>query len=322
MDGEMYFIPIDSLPIGIIYNKDLFAKAGIARVPETYKEFDGALDKLNAIGVVPYLPIYHWYDMFIEGSLLGAKVDQLDVLTVDGVVDAQEFARGYEKGLYSLKDPEYTDWIRLSKERTRYYPTGWQSTDVMAGFVQGQIAMIEAVGIHMRTINDDTNRRFEVGTFPFPQITTETSRFAGIGVIRGNVGFSTLWQITNTAVEKGAVDICVDFLRFITTPENNARLVNGLSATAPAVLGAKAVPLFDPMNRISEEDITAGRKDWGVCIIESAFDAEFMDTYQSMYNGYLLGEITAEQFQDRLDEAAWAAIGRMERTAGWNKSSW
>jgi acetyl esterase/lipase len=103
-------------------------------------------------------------------------------------VDAQEFARGYEKGLFPLKDPEYTEWIRLSKERTRYYPIGWQSTDVMAGFIQGQIAMIEAVGIHMRTINDDKGRRFEVGTFPFPQITTETSRFAGNGVIRGNVG--------------------------------------------------------------------------------------------------------------------------------------
>jgi ABC-type glycerol-3-phosphate transport system substrate-binding protein len=322
MDGEMRFVPIDSIPIGIIYNKELFAQAGITKVPETYQEFDETLNRLNAIGVVPYLPIYHWYDIFIEGSLLVSKVEQLDVLTQNGVLDAEEIARGFEKGLFSIKDPEFTDWFQLMKERTRYYPTGWQTADVMSAFVQGQIAMIEAVGIHMRMISDDKNRRFEVGTFPFPLVTTGTSRFGVSGIIRGNAGYSTCWQITNTAVENGSVDACVDFLRFVTTPENNARLVNGLSATTPAVVGAKGVALFEPLVQIAEEDMNAEFKDWHACSIESAFDAEFGDFYNSLYSAYLLGEITARQFQDQFDDAARAAIKKMERTAGWDKSRW
>jgi ABC-type glycerol-3-phosphate transport system substrate-binding protein len=321
-DGEMRFLPLDSVPIGIIYNKDLFARAGITKVPETYKEFDEALDKLNAIGVVPYLPIFGWTNLFIQGSLLSAKVDLLDVLTVDGVLDGEEIARGFEKGLLSAKDPEFTEWVRLMKERTRYYPTGWQSTDVMAGFVQGQIAMIEAVGVHMRMVSDDANRRFEVGTFPFPLVTTETSPFGTSGVIRGSAGYSTCWQITNTAVANGSVDACVDFLRFITTPENNARMVNSLSASTPAVIGAKGVALFEPLIQIAENDMNAGFKDWHACILDSAFDTEYGDLYISLYNAYILGEITAQQFQEQYDEGARLAIRRMERTAGWDKSRW
>ncbi|MDR3145721.1 MAG: ABC transporter substrate-binding protein [Treponema sp.] len=322
MDGEYRFVPIDSIPIGIIYNKELFEKAGIVKVPETYKEFNEALDKLHAIGVTPYLPIYHWYDIVIEGSLMVDKVDELDVLTKDGVLDAEEYARAYEKGLLSMKDPRITDWLKLMKERTRYYPTGWQQADVITAFVQGQIAMIEAVGVHMRMINDDKNRKFEVGTFPFPLVTTETSRFGTSGIIRGNAGYSTCWQITNSAVENGSVEACIDFLRYCTTPENNARLVNALNATTPAIVGAESVPLFKPLNDIAAKDMDAGFKDWHASAIESGLDAEFGDLYTQLYNGYLLGEITLEQFQDQFDEGARAALRRMERNVDWDKSRW
>jgi ABC-type glycerol-3-phosphate transport system substrate-binding protein len=322
MDGEYRFVPIDAIPIGILYNKALFAKAGITKVPETYKEFDETLDKLHAIGVTPFLNIYPWYNIFIQGSLMADKVDELDVLTKDGVLDTEEYARAYEKGLLSMKDPRITDWLKLMKERTRYYPTGWQQADVITAFVHGQIAMIEALGVHMRMINDDKNRQFEVGTFPYPLVTTETSRFGTSGIIRGNAGYSTCWQITNTAAENGTVEACVDFLRYCTTPENNARLVNALSATTPAVVGAEAVPLFKPLNDIVAKDMADGFKDWHASDIAGAFDSEFSDLSTILYDAYILGEITLQQFQDQFDEGARAAIKKMERNVNWDKSRW
>jgi ABC-type glycerol-3-phosphate transport system substrate-binding protein len=322
MDGEYRFVPIDAIPIGIVYNKELFARAGITKAPETYKEFDEVLEKLHAIGVTPYLPIYAWYNIFIQGSLMAEKVDELDVLTKDGVLDAEEYVRAFDKNLFSLKEPQITDYLRLMKERTRYYPTGWQQADVITAFVQGQIAMIEAVGVHMRMINDDQNREFEVGTFPYPLVTTETSQFGTSGIIRGNAGYSTCWQITNSAVENGSVEACVDFLRFVTTPENNARMVNVLSATTPAVIGAETIPLFKPLNDIAEQDMDAGFKDWHASDFNGGFDTEYIDFTTNLYTAYLLGEVTIQQLQDQLDEGARAAIRRMEKNITWDKSRW
>jgi raffinose/stachyose/melibiose transport system substrate-binding protein len=48
-----YAVPDRVSPELVVYNKDLFAKAGITKVPETMDELYDAIDKLNAIEVTP-----------------------------------------------------------------------------------------------------------------------------------------------------------------------------------------------------------------------------------------------------------------------------
>jgi raffinose/stachyose/melibiose transport system substrate-binding protein len=49
-----YAIPHSIGVEGIFYNKDLFAKAGITKAPETIEDMYDAIDKLKAIGVSPF----------------------------------------------------------------------------------------------------------------------------------------------------------------------------------------------------------------------------------------------------------------------------
>ena len=35
----------------------------------------------------------------------------------DGVLDAQEFARAFTKGLLSIEDEGYQEWLRISRKR-------------------------------------------------------------------------------------------------------------------------------------------------------------------------------------------------------------
>lgn len=49
-----YAVPFSLGVEGIYYNKELFAKAGIEKVPETMDEMFDAIEKLKAIGVVPF----------------------------------------------------------------------------------------------------------------------------------------------------------------------------------------------------------------------------------------------------------------------------
>lgn len=49
----IYGIPMESGLIGVYYNKDLFAKAGISTFPETWTQFKDAIKKLKDSGVIP-----------------------------------------------------------------------------------------------------------------------------------------------------------------------------------------------------------------------------------------------------------------------------
>jgi multiple sugar transport system substrate-binding protein len=52
-NGHKYFLPLTQHYVAFFYNKEVFAKAGIANVPETWAEFQDACEKIKAIGVAP-----------------------------------------------------------------------------------------------------------------------------------------------------------------------------------------------------------------------------------------------------------------------------
>src|SRR5262249_50677360 len=53
VDGKQYAIPFDLGMVGIWYNKDLFAQAGIAAPPTTWDDLLADVDKLKAAGITP-----------------------------------------------------------------------------------------------------------------------------------------------------------------------------------------------------------------------------------------------------------------------------
>lgn len=321
-NGNYYFCPIDAVPAGLIVNMDLLKEAGVEKVPETYAEFMDAQDKLNEIGVIPYLPIYHWYDIVLEGQMLSGKVEELDVLQKDGVLDSQEFARAISKGLLSTSDPEYQEYFRLIKEVTKYFPSDWQNIDIMSAFLGGEIAMTAGVGAHMRQVANDTVHTFETVNTTFPLVTSETSEFGDIAVIRGSAGYSTTWQVTNTAVKNDTVDICADFLMFLTNAENNARMVNTFEATTPANVNAECVDMFKPLNDIAKQDMEAGYLDWHACNIWNAWDNELSTNYGDLRLGWLLDEISLEEFTEDFQYELEGAVERAIESSGWDTTAW
>ena len=321
-NGNYYFCPIDATPIGLIVNMDLLEQAGIEKIPETYAEFMEAQDKLNEIGVIPYLPNYHWYDIVLEGQLLSGRLEELDVLQKDGVLDSQEFARAITQGLLSTSDPEYQEYFRLIKEVTKYFPDDWQNIDVMTAFLNGEIAITAGAGAHMRQVANDTVHTFETANAPFPIVTEETTEYCQTPIIRGSAGYSTTWQVTNTAVKNGTVEDCIDFLMYLTQADNNARMVNTFSATTPANVNAECVELFKPLQEIANQDMANGYLDWHACNIWNAWDNELSTNYDDLRVGWLLDEITIEDFTEEFQYELEAAVERATETSGWDTSKW
>jgi raffinose/stachyose/melibiose transport system substrate-binding protein len=74
-NGKMYTAPASTAPyVGIYYNKEHFAQAGISRFPETWDEFWTACDKLKAAGHTPislHLTETGWCTMLMGTTYLG-----------------------------------------------------------------------------------------------------------------------------------------------------------------------------------------------------------------------------------------------------------
>ncbi len=52
--GKLWAMPVYLIGIPWVYNKDLFAKAGVAAPPRTWNDFTGACKKLRAKGITPF----------------------------------------------------------------------------------------------------------------------------------------------------------------------------------------------------------------------------------------------------------------------------
>jgi raffinose/stachyose/melibiose transport system substrate-binding protein len=78
-DGKMYTAPASTTSyVGIYYNKEHFAQAGIARFPETWEEFWTACDRLKAAGHTPislHLTETGWCTMLMATTYLGRSAE-------------------------------------------------------------------------------------------------------------------------------------------------------------------------------------------------------------------------------------------------------
>jgi len=53
-NGKIYALPLDLAGLGVLYNKELFKKAGISAPPATVAELKVVIEKLKAINVIPF----------------------------------------------------------------------------------------------------------------------------------------------------------------------------------------------------------------------------------------------------------------------------
>ncbi|MFA5693172.1 MAG: ABC transporter substrate-binding protein [Acholeplasmataceae bacterium] len=244
-DGKHYAITLEKIPVGIMYNKEIFELIGKTDYPETYAELLTYMKDIKEnTNKEAYATTYTWYDIVLETAMFSDLLGELDVLNVNGKVDTEEFVRGFQKGIWdpaknatgsnpTLEDNRYYEYIKVTKMKTKYFPNNWQSYDAHTNFVNGNLAMVEVTGNEIRRLMVNKNLNFDWGIMPFPDLTTETTKYASANPLRGVAGLATPWFITNSAVEKGTVEGAVDFLMFLTAPQNNNRLIGDLKGGIP-----------------------------------------------------------------------------------------
>ncbi len=329
-DGRYYMVQLERIPVGIMYNKRIFQDLGLS-VPTTYAEFLDTCQKIKASGRDAYHTTYTWYDIVLESNIFSGIMDQVDVIRPDGKVDTEEICRAYDKGIWTPSAEEtnaYYDYIRLCKEKTKFYPTSWQTYDAIANFATGNLAMIEATGREMRKLSVNKAIDFEWGVMTYPDLTTDSSVHAARPVVRGSAGLATSWFITNSAEEAGTVDACIDLLQYLTAPAQNNRLIGDLKGGIPLNPTAdfELADYIKPLISIYNEDMQAFKRGervmWGAfCsweVLGYEFNTIFIRTLQDIDNGVK----TVPQATESLASQIKNTVAAQKILLGFDTSTW
>lgn len=318
-NGELYVVLADQIQVGIYYNKDLFAKAGVDGVPKTWEEMMVAAEKINATGGAygfaatgNNLHQLTWVSGWLTNFFYHPEIGKHDK-DGDGVLDKVEMATAVKEGTYSYSDERNRARLEELKRFAGYWQPGALGTDMGAAvrlFVTGRAGMLIVGTWMLPTIREDENRDFDFGIFYLPVVDSATSKLIPDGVLPTNksAGYGSFqYAVTNSAVESGEVEAAIDFLMFATQPDQLNQMILEGGIALPGVHGAPPNPDLEDF----KESVTLARAPYQED--DSMFDSVFAEKFLVVTSPYLSGDQSLDETVDRLnaemDQAADRVLG-------------
>eukprot|EP00831_Metopus_contortus_P002157 TRINITY_DN107_c0_g5_i1.p1 TRINITY_DN107_c0_g5~~TRINITY_DN107_c0_g5_i1.p1 ORF type:complete len:465 (+),score=63.60 TRINITY_DN107_c0_g5_i1:31-1395(+) len=207
IDNKLYSMPFNSSTPILYYNKDMFAKAGINKVPKSFSEIENISSDLTSKGGATNaisLGIYGWFfEQFICKQGLDYANNQ----------------NGRKKLATAVDFDKNGSALNILKSWKHLYDSGCTANVGRGGdaglpdFSAGKSAMTLGSTASLKQILKDVNGKFEVGTAYFP--TTVDGSKGGV-----SIGGASLWAIDNKDEAKKAATW--EFIKFLISPESQA----------------------------------------------------------------------------------------------------
>ncbi len=327
--GQVLFIPMDSNPEyfvaqPILYNKDLFTKAGAKGDPKkwTWSDFIENAEKVQEWGkanvssdftaLASNADHYGWVTALIGGqfgadlfddqfnkinfSSAGADLDpNADYVSGDSVLWAKmsyAITHGWLDYQGNMKK-YYDDLFGFYKTLHGLYQKGFeQQTPAESSqlFFTGQVAMIQAHVSDKANIEKNAEGQFELGVFLPPLLTKKDTEFAtgkfprADGRYKDGFGVN-LKKVANNEKRK---EVVVDFLQYMTSKEAQTTYVKTANSFSPTK-GVKNPESL--MEWVFPVDLKKTSNEiYGITIIEWA-----SGTWPGYVQEYIQGKKTIEQ---------------------------
>lgn len=163
LDGEVYGFPMALESYGFIYNKDLFAQAGITEEPQTLSELKEVCEKLEAAGITPFGEAYK--DTWRFGQHLFSMPFALES-------DPAGFCEEINAGAKTISQGKNMDGFFDAFDMTLEYGAGQDSVAIdydanAAAFAAGKVAMFQD-GIWFWNAFKDMGADFDIDMFAVP----------------------------------------------------------------------------------------------------------------------------------------------------------
>lgn len=314
---EYYGIGFSQFSLRMFYNKNLFrAVLGHDRPPRDYRELVEYCERIRAYGkehgreIYPIasskyqMEIFKWRYMcaFTSGQ---ARLNDLDL---EGQCLPDEMTCSILMGRYAPTNANFQAGMTALKRLAGFFTPGFMALDRMDSgfsFIQGNAAMItsgswDAKSFIGNIAKQPEDRRFEVGIFDVPDVSPADPEFGPYfdgRVSEANLG--TRFALGVTRYSRNP-DLCVEFLQFCTTPENNT-ILNQYASWIPSVRGALVEDVLKPF----APDYTGYV---GLMYFVTGGRGQILEN--QVFWPYISGEITLEEYGERLmgDLAEEAAV--------------
>lgn len=235
---KVYGVPWRAGLVGMWYNKDHFAQAGIAEPPKTWAELLEDIDKLKAAGLTPIAvgegdmwPGMFWYAWSL---LRSASPDEiLAAINRTGTFNSEGWvAAGQRVEELVQKEPFQEGFLAATYgDAETLMATGQASMQLMGHWAYGYARTL--------TENPDEYDNF-IGWFPFPVIEGEDGNPTAI------FGGGDAFGIGANAPEEA-----IDFVRFLTSPYAHQKLIDSGAVPIPILTEGVTAnfmhPLFNDM---------------------------------------------------------------------------
>jgi raffinose/stachyose/melibiose transport system substrate-binding protein len=287
-DGKTYGVPWDAGMVGFWYNKALFKQAGIAQPPATWNDLLDDVKKLKAAGITPIALGEkdkwpgHFYWVYLV-TRLGGKDAFEKAYNRQGTFADQPFIDAGTK-LKELIDlqPFETGFLGASyPDHQALMANGKAAIELMGQWAPGAD---RAVALDVKTYDEN------LGFFPFPSVDGMVGDPSD--VLGGGDGF---------AIGKNAPAEAIDFVRFLTSVENQTAMAKAGLAVPPTVKGAE-VGLSDPL--LKEVQSRAGQAKYYQLYYDQYLPPAVGQTVNDATQGLFAGTSSPEEVAKTIEESA------------------
>jgi len=284
-NGKQYGLPWRIGMVGFWYNKALFAQAGIANPPSTWAEFLDAIKKLKAAGITPialgekdkWTGAFYWEYLAVR---LGGKA----------AFDAAYSRQGkFSDAVFVDAGTRLKELVDLQPFESGFMADGMAESSTLSA--NGKAAM-ELMGqweegTALNVATDKAAYTKNLGWFPFPSI--DGMKGDPSDVVGGGDGF---------VIGKNAPPETLDFVRWLTSVDNQTKMAAAGIAVPPVVKGAEN-GLTDPiMKQIFQN--TAGAKYFQLYYdqyMTPAVGGTVNDATQGLFAGTAAPDAVAQQIE-------------------------
>lgn len=320
-DGKMYGVNMDGAGVLTVYNKDAFAKAGIAEEPRTWNEFMSAWQKLLDAGYIPYggdlspntCCFPHWLSAHIYNQLVWDDIYKWDD---DGnkVIGGKELAIHYQKGDFPDWDA-YLKFAKLFKNMVPFLPQGYEGQlDYRQLFRQGKVAMYMEGNWAVSEFKSSPPP-FEYSWLSFPIITKDVWDRAPEKIVRIQGAWGAMqYHVPGYLAQKDPdkIPVIMDWLMFSSKPENVTKILMETSMV-PLTKEAKGMPELAPFYQ--PYDRAVPYQSWQT-LSSDGLQAEY-----KLWQQYLPSQMTDDQFLDAARKALDAEVKKvLEANPDWKIS--
>lgn len=251
-NGEHYVVVGDIVVTPWFYNKKIFAEAGLDpdRAPQTYGEFIDMLEKIKAAGYIPIAwpgsgedgeTMFEWLSRTVFHSIYRGRVDEMDVAEQPGTINLKERVIALEKGIIDPDSPEYRAGLELMRDFAQYFQPSFLSDDEEMAYelwVTGRAALFWGGSWQLKPVLHDTLRDFDFGSFHFPMITKEDLSYVTSDKVGLMGGPTAAFQYAIPSHVTGRQrELAIDFLMFLTAPQNAGPFIQDAGLFAPGIQG-------------------------------------------------------------------------------------